>query len=1044
VAFPDTPLDAHVDLLIDGVWVDRSADVDLHGDERVEIQRGSRNAGSGLEPAACTLRLDNTDGAYSTLNPTSPDYGKLMLNNPARMRIGSDVRFIGEIPSWPPRWNRLNTQAWVTVNPVGSLQRLQNDDPLESAPLRYIPTTSPVAYWSMEGGRLIETAAPVVGAYALRPFDGTHPSGAVVGSPEWGRGELAPWLSPVVQRAGRSPMTILWAPVSMPSFAGTWTVDRMYAGGSDGDVSSVTDVNPSYLGGSLGWPQLSVFPDVHFVSVSFNGLPEVDMYVPPLFNGLAHHLRWTATQNGANVDWSVSFDGIVIGSGSIATYTLPAMTTIGLVGGGTNSAPFAEGHVGIWTTPPPIADAFAAAFGHTGESAGERVQRLCAQEQVPLGVVGDLSKTLPVGPQYAGKTLVELCEDAARVDDSRLYEPRQIVRTVGDFEDTSVQDWGGYGSVPPTVSNSTTRAHSGARSLLITWGAGGVLPLVQKFVPQTFVVGVTYTATAWAWVPTGGVDLIWALGGIGFGGVTSLRDQWQQISITFTATATDHQTQLWPNTVPAGGEQAWVDDVQIRTDERGLAFRTRESTENQTAVVALDYGDLTEPFEPEVDTRALVNRSVVTRTEGGTFTAELEEGPLSVQRPPLGAGRYSKPLEGPFADDVTAAERPGWEVHKGTTPGPRYTSVTVDLHANPTLIPTLSLVDIGDLVTIDNAPDYLPPGTIELIVEGITESWNDYEWTITLTASPGQPWRVGIVDDGTYGRADFDGAELAAAVTNSATTFEVAYTEDTVGTVDDAEFPFSVTAAGEEMTLTDIAPATIAFVAAGTAAHANNASVTPGLAGATGNLLLLFASTTLGAPSTPTGYTLLVDTTRSKLFAKIRASSESAPTVTFTGGGAASTNSAQIYAFSGRFQDAANLVANSAWQLNASAQNVAYPDLDVRVPNCLIVYAVAKDDDWTGAAGPGTEIGDTSSALGSDQGIAVYYQIQTTPAVIGMGSVTITGGASAISRGMVAAIRCDKQLWTVTRSVNGVVKSHTAGTAVSLTHPMIAGVGGVL
>lgn len=195
------------------------------------------------------------------------------------------------------------------------------------------------------------------------------------------------------------------------------------------------------------------------------------------------------------------------------------------------------------------------------------------------------------------------------------------------------------------------------------------------------------------------------------------------------------------------------------------------------------------------------------------------------------------------------------------------------------------------------------------------------------------------------------------------------------------------------------------FRSVGTAAHAANSSVAPGLpAGhAQGDLLLIWAccrDAALGVPATPAGYQVFGITDQGRLFGKIHGASESAPTVTFTGaGGATMSVSAQMAAFT-KSQDvsgAADGVANSA------AQNIATPALIPEADNSLLVWCAWKQDDWTGSTPPAgtTEIGDTSTTLGDDQGITWSYVIQNAKAVASASSFTITGGTSAISRAMV-------------------------------------------
>lgn len=324
--------------------------------------------------------------------------------------------FAGRVASWPPEWGPSEATVWAKVQAGGTLQQVhQSGAVLASAPRRWIPTTGPVAYWPMESGSSVDALPALVGGHALKPFVGVHPSGAVVGSPKWGDGELAPWLPRVVGRTGSPTLTILRTRVHMPAFINTWTIDLYYNLGTVDDDMAV-DVNPSYLGGSLGWPQLSLLAASSEVQVAFAG-PETAATVRHLFDSQLHHVRWTCTQSGGNVNWSVAVDAITVLSGSEAM-TLPAITTLALAGGGPT-----QGHLAVWTGPPAVSTAAQVAFGWRGETAGRRIERLCDEQGIDFLAHGDLDDTAAMGPQRLAP-LGELLEDCETADAGVLFDSR--------------------------------------------------------------------------------------------------------------------------------------------------------------------------------------------------------------------------------------------------------------------------------------------------------------------------------------------------------------------------------------------------------------------------------------------------------------------------------------------------------------------------------------------------------------------------------------------------------------------------------------------
>jgi hypothetical protein len=222
-------------------------------------------------------------------------------------------------------------------------------------------------------------------------------------------------------------------------------------------------------------------------------------------------------------------------------------------------------------------------------------------------------------------------------------------------------------------------------------------------------------------------------------------------------------------------------------------------------------------------------------------------------------------------------------------------------------------------------------------------------------------------------------------------------------------------------------PSVPAFVSAGTAAHANNASVSPGLPAsiAAGDLLLIWAAirnSGTGTVNTPTGYTLLLDMSNARLFGKIASASESGPTVAFTDGVANADTSAQMAAF----RNVPLTATASGALLNASAQNIVTPALAYEsVDSALIVWPAWKQDDWTSVdiVSSGIEIGEPDTTTGDDQGVVWDYRIPPPPvSTVAARTFVVTGGASAISRGGAIVWRANReyQITSITPTLSQV------------------------
>lgn len=193
-------------------------------------------------------------------------------------------------------------------------------------------------------------------------------------------------------------------------------------------------------------------------------------------------------------------------------------------------------------------------------------------------------------------------------------------------------------------------------------------------------------------------------------------------------------------------------------------------------VFALDYaaGHISDPFHPTDDDQKLRNEITAKRTDGGEYTYSKTTGPQNVNDPAEdadGVGVYDEGIEVNVADDAQLPDQASWRVHLSTVDEDRYPLVRIDLAANPDLADELTGLNPGDRITIANPPEWLAPGTIELIAEGGTEPiGHPNDWDMQLNASPGRPWLVAqLVDDRAVGDTveDFEDTDLTITITDA-------------------------------------------------------------------------------------------------------------------------------------------------------------------------------------------------------------------------------------------------------------------------------------
>ena len=507
---------------------------------------------------------------------------------------------------------------------------------------------------------------------------------------------------------------------------------------------------------------------------------------------------------------------------------------------------------------------------------------------------------------------------------------------------------------------------------------------------------------------------------------------------------------LFENRDPVAADYANYESAMLR-------MVWSEEIANATAALTLDHdaGHLAPPFDPADDDQQLRNDVTVTRAsaEGAGSSARViaNEGEHS-RLTPANVGTYDDSVSLNVYTDDALIHQAGWRVNIGTHDGLRFPVVTLDFGANPALIADWIGCDIGSRITITNPPPGIAPDDIDLVIEGWTETLDALAWRVQLNCSPYKPWHVFELaatsgdTDPFLGRLAGD-AECALRIavnsTETSWVFDPNFCRWT-GVADD--FPMNIRIGGEVCTISNIGNGSAAHVAAGVASHADNAAVSPALyAGASARQIIFVLAairSTTATLATPTDYTRLPvfpADANVQLYAKVHDGSESAPTITPSGGVAGDTVSAFTFGFTNisNTVDLEDLIVENVAMFNASAQDIAYggvlaPSWCFPSLNLIVGW---KQDDYTSVAVPAgfTEVAEASTVTGNDQALYAAYRIDSSPTLAPGGSLVVTGGASAISRSAICTIPAGVQTMTVSaRSVNGVVKSHAVGARIEV------------
>lgn len=333
-----------------------------------------------------------------------------------------DTRFVGEVASFPQRWDVTGRDIYSPVEAYGVLRRLAQGSVVGSSIYRGIirdPLT--LSYWAMEdasgatffsgvgGGNLRANGADpagesgfvssdpvaVIGATALAAIPNTYVS----------TGETTVKMLMHVPDAGVSATTTLFT-VTTAGTAPVWDV-VCTTGGSlsivakDGDGATITTIGPNAFAVNGRYMQIKLILENQGADV------QADLTV--LFQ---------------NTETIFDMTGIVSSrqTGRVTRITLNPRNAASMEG-------VAVGHLALNASLITTFDEEVPQVnGWAGETATDRIARLCAEEGVafcPIGPRGD-GDSSPLGVQTSAG-LLDLLRTAARADDGILFEGRDFL-----------------------------------------------------------------------------------------------------------------------------------------------------------------------------------------------------------------------------------------------------------------------------------------------------------------------------------------------------------------------------------------------------------------------------------------------------------------------------------------------------------------------------------------------------------------------------------------------------------------------------------------
>jgi hypothetical protein len=372
----------------------------------------------GTEPSTWHAQADDTD--LTGTQPGLLEWRVVGNTNVGTMTATIDdyrvdvIRAITPVPEWPVRWDKAGGDVTAPIVGAGIIRRLsQGQSALRSPIYRQLLRYSPAAYWPLEDGSDSTSAASAVaGVRAATLSDVTVGADGPAGS------------SSAIQLNSTSSLirgTVTTGPTTPDGYAGMIFIKLASLPGAETTLfileGTGTVATWRITGDATGFRVYGTAADGTAV-VTPGG---ATIYTIDPTDWFAIQLE--TAESGATVNWTTLWHevGDTIFWSISGSYAGTADKLTGFRATGTASASYAHAWLGD-NDLPFVDDAFAkVAAGYAGETAGDRVTRLCAEEGIPMMLMGDAATTAAMGAQRPA-TFLELARECEDADQGVLHE----------------------------------------------------------------------------------------------------------------------------------------------------------------------------------------------------------------------------------------------------------------------------------------------------------------------------------------------------------------------------------------------------------------------------------------------------------------------------------------------------------------------------------------------------------------------------------------------------------------------------------------------
>lgn len=253
-----------------------------------------------------------------------------------------------------------------------------------------------------------------------------------------------------------------------------------------------------------------------------------------------------------------------------------------------------------------------------------------------------------------------------------------------------------------------------------------------------------------------------------------------------------------------GGLGTFKGQSAIRYDPLRYFYNQVPAVVVDAAAKQLDDG------EPDWDNFLIRNKITVKRTSGSSFTAKQSTGRFAaVDTASGGVGIYEDSPEINVWKDEQLQDQAGYRLLQGTIDKPRWPDLAVNLaslevRADELLTRQVIDLNLWQRVQIENAASFDLYDTVDLLNVGMTVVLSRYTHRVAINGYPYDPYRVFELDSATYGRLDMSGSTLAEDLDTTETGVDVALADSTPW---GSDTPYDIDIDGERMTVTAVGSA---------------------------------------------------------------------------------------------------------------------------------------------------------------------------------------------------------------------------------------------